>query len=350
MELRRAEVIDTRDASLRGGFLANLGDLDLVVYVKYVTPYIGMFNTGMMAVPEVGSNILIAKTDDKDGHWYYMGGVVDPPQIAISNPRALIREADELAHIPDPTTYEAQPNPQKISITSPKGHKLTFSESYNKTFFNIKAELKSSLGKRIALIDGGEGDPQKIDAVLIRNEHGDKIKITSNPDAISAARSIEVECMGPQKLITRKSDLDFLVHDGRELNIKNTSTGINRNPGSPELYGNINVESQYRDINVTVKGPTGKIFIDALGQEGLIQIDAENRIIIFAGQNVDVYAGGDMNVDVAGDLNLKSGGAVNINGQAGVNIDGREVHLNSQRTTPFDPGSIDKRETNHYGN
>lgn len=351
MQLRRAEVIDTRDFTLRGGFLANLGDLNSLVYVKYVTPYLGMYNTGLMAVPEVGSNILIAKTDDNDGHWYYMGGIVDPPQIAIGNPKSLIKEAGPLAHIPDPTIYEAGSSPQKVSITSPGGHKLSLSEAYNKNFFNIKAELRSTLGKKIALIDGGEGNPQKIDAIIIRNEHGDRIKLTTNPDTVSAARSIELECIGPQKLICRKSDLDLLVHDGRELNIKNTSTGINRNPTEPEKYGNINVESEYQDINITVKAFDGRVYIDALGQEGLIQIDAENRIILFSGGDLDVYAGGEINLDAAGDINIRSGGSVNINGRGGVNSEGREIHLNTPgRTTPFDAGSVNKRETNSYGN
>ena len=62
--------------------------------------------------------------------------------------------------------------------------------------------------------------------------------------------------------------MDILVHDGKELNIKNTSTGVNRPRLEREHYGNVNIGSLYRDVNMSVRSQDGRVFIDALGIAG----------------------------------------------------------------------------------
>jgi hypothetical protein len=218
-------------------------------------------------------------------------------------------------------------------------------------------------------------DDGKTDAAMLLNEHGDGIKISSGRSALRGARSIELECPGSQKIISKFGDLELTVVDGREIDITNNSGGDKRDSndkdskGHAGKYGNINISSEYNDINLTVYKEDGKVFIDALGTEGLIQLDSGGDITIWSEGNVNVNSGKNMNFKAGENMNLTAAKNINIASTEGtirmtsdtkavdikskaanVNIDGQQVHLASDLS--IDAVKVDSltKDTNNYDN
>ncbi len=346
MKLKLGQVWSNTDVNSLGRMLVKIDEFDQAIEVKYVTPYKAGVNGGFIAIPEVGSKILVCQTDNYTEGWFYLGTIVDLPEPS-QDPNKVLKGLDGET-IVDKEIYRARQVPQRIVIRSPMGNSLILSDSYNPKYFNVKAELKSSLGKKISMIDGG-GPEKKLDCILIRNEHGDRIKLTSEGDTKSAARSLELETRGPQRMVSRESQIDMIVQDGKEINLVNNSTGMNRAPFPPdrEQYGNINLESKNRDINVTVRAVNGRVFIDALGIDGLIQIDSNNQIII-SGREVNIVSQQNTNVVAKGNLNLVANNNINIRAGNTLTLDGTIVDI-SPNSPPDVPTDITK-DTNHYGN
>jgi len=316
-----ATVEDNIDLTSTGRFYART-TVEGKLLVNYATP-----NSGLAMIPEVGDTILICQPDDTgaypEGMWIYVSTL-----MAAIPDTSIIADRDKLAQnrkvLPDVTMYEGRGIPQQLLITSPKGNRLLLSDRYNPEFFDVKAELKSSTGKTVQL-----NDSPKISAIILSNEHNDRIKITTDESVNSAAQSIEVECRGPQKHICRESQMDVLVFDGTELNVTNTSEGTNAQGG---FWGNINVESKNKDVNITVGNNAsnvgGKININAMGTDGLIQIFSGNRIVIDATADIEVH-GANISMVADGNLSLTAGGVMSISSGANTNIDGAQVFLNS---------------------
>ena len=124
-------------------------------------------------------------------------------------------------------------------------------EEYNQDFYNVKTEISSPEGKIIKLTDSPGQEN-----ILLSTENNSKITIQGDTkyegEMGAAAHSIQMESMGPQKLICGESSIDILVNDGREINVLNNSVGDNRPYGPPEneYWGNVNVQSKWRDVNV----------------------------------------------------------------------------------------------------
>ena len=130
----------------------------------------------------------------------------------------------------------------KFLWSSPWGNRIVFSDEYNSEYINKKAELKSGLGKRLTLSDSPNQD-----FIKLVNEHGDGLKITSDADTYSPAQSTELNTLGPQKYICRESQIDMIVHDGRDFNLINNSTGAKR-----PLTGLTSVEEKLETISTAL--------------------------------------------------------------------------------------------------
>ena len=349
----KAQVVDNTDFSNKGRLLVYCKDINLEsFYVDYVSPYSASYEGGFVAIPEIGVEILIAKTGGKDSSWYYIGSLFGNKDGIDLSKKVITDAADP--RVPDKEIYRARDIPQRLLIQDPLGNKLVLSH------MNVKAEMQSHAGKVLSLVDS-----PKIDACILKNENGDGIKITSNKSKSSAARSIEIESQGPQKIISKESEIEMIVVEGREIDLKNYSTGKNRDSGDPKKFGNINISSENNDINLTVFEEDGKVFIDALGSDGLIQLDSEGKITIYSENNVEIRAGEDINLksngnitlDAGGELNMKSGqgaslesgSSVSMLGSGEISLDGTAIHLNSNKSTPV--GGVDvSKEDNNYGN
>ena len=371
MNLYKAQVTDNTDFLGRGRFLAYCKELGAEEFwVNYVSPYKGDWRGGFVAIPDVGSEILIAglTTGTISQDWYYMGSIFGVRDSSISADEELIPKGYTGNVIPDKEAYKAKDYPQRLLFQDKAGNKLVLSNAFNSDYMSRKAEVQSSLGKTLSLDDG------KSDAAMLLNEHGDGIKIGSGRSALRGARSIELECPGSQKMISKFGDIELTVVDGREIDIINNSGGDKRDSndtdskGHAGKYGNINISSEYNDINLTVYKDDGKVFIDALGEKGLIQLDSGGDITIWSKGKVNINAGGGMNFNSDKDMNLTSSGNINIASKTGeirmssqnamniqsksqwVNIDGQQVHLAPKLpVTDADLAEVTK-DTNNYDN
>lgn len=311
MRICVADVVSCFDVEQRGIFLAYSKDVhDVPFEVTYVTPYAVQNEAGFVAVPEEGTTILVCQPENAQ-KWFYLGSTFERSMEQGTN-----KILDTTYRYPDKTITRARGRPQKVILQDIKGNKLTLSSEYNPKYVNIKAQLESSLGKKLTLSDS----PDK-NCIMLKTEHGDGLKITSRPDVVSAARAVELESKGPHTYISRESSIDLRINDGKDITLENKSTGIRVDPTAPLEFGNINLVSENRDINLTTKGFAGRIFLDSLGAGGHIQLDSEGSITIWATGAVKIKCGSldiksdtSVNIEAGTNLSLKAANAVNIQG------------------------------------
>ena len=357
--LLKAQVMDNTDFSARGRILVYCKDLSQdYFYVIYVSPYGANFEGGIIAVPEIGTEILIQQSDGHDKKWYYVGSIFEPKEGIDQQGEEFIDAQN--TRVPEKEVYRARGRPQQLVIKDPFGSKLTLSNASNSEYFNTKAELQSALGKRLTLSDSVAG----MDCILLRNEHGDGLKIVTRAHESSPARAAELESAGPVKVISRESEVEIMVIEGRELDIVNFSTGLNKDSTFPKRSGNINLTSMNNDVNITTEGFDGRVFIKSKGSNGLVQIDAAGKIIVFADQNVEIRAGANLKLSAGGNISMEAGGNIDIKSGANASFeagavanirattmiaaDAIAIHLNSLLSIPATPDANVSKVDNNY--
>lgn len=331
MRICEAQVVNTFDMEQRGVFLAYSKDVHSGPFeVTYTTPYAAQNEAGFIGVPEEGTIILIYQPENSS-KWYYMASSFERPMEQASN-----KIFDETYRYPDKHVNRARGRPMKVVLQDIKGNKLTLSSEYNPKFVNVKAQLESHLGKKLTLSDS----PDK-NCIMLKNEHGDGLKITTRPDPVSPARAIELDSKGPQKFTSRDSELELRVLDGKDIIIENTSTGVKRDLTAPEQFGNISLVSAERDINLMAKGVTSKIFLDSLGSGGHIQIDSGGTITIWAAGAVKIKCG---SLDIKSDsyINLQAGTSLNLKAGGDFTAQGLNANIGGDNTVTIEgPSRLD---------
>ena len=336
--IRIVEVQDNSDVTKKGTLYCQFPETTGLTKVIYTTPYLAPGGEGgFYAIPEEGSRVMVIKPDEEDG-WYYMSTICDDPPGQILKEEGQGLKQTRL--LPDNDVYAWRGVPQKMGFKSPAGHALTLVDGHNAASINQKAELRSGLGKRLSLIDSPD-----IDCIFLRNEHRDGLKITSDASEPSAARSIELECQGPMVVTCRESQMDLLVYDGRELNIINESNGSNRSTADPERYGNVNMRSRYRDINFATEALDGRVFLDALGLDGLIQVDSNGTLRLYATKNVEIFAGENIILQAGQGIRMSCGVDFSVLAGTGITLDGVTINLNTGLSLP----QVIIKIPNHYG-
>ena len=349
-----AEVINTLDLTQNGQFLARVGsDSNAEVVVNYTSPYASNSQGAFVAIPEMSAEILICQPEGSTG-WYYIGATFTPESKEATGPQVKTPKPLKRAA---PLTYRARGIPMAMSWTGPQGGGLKISEEYTPKFFNNKIELKSSIGKKVMLSDAPGQD-----YILLDSGNGASIALTDTPqNQMFPARSIQVKSIGPQKYINTESQTDIIVVDGRELQVLNNSTGSNAPEDEPDLAGNVNIQSKWKDVNVFTQAEKGRIFIECLntdgadqvieiqthGSNGAIRIKTNGKVDIHA-KDIGVEATGDINVKAAGAINMEAGASINLKSSSNINADGQEVHLNGGQARNATP-SIGDAES-YYGN
>lgn len=351
-----AEVRDRSDVSRSGSFLARIFALgDEEKRVQYVSPYASNGAGAFIGVPQVGTQILVCKPTTSDA-WYYLGATFAP------EPRQVDGEAiaDDTLHPierANPNLYKARGEPMAVSFTGPGGGGLAVTEDYNPGFINKKTEIRSNINKKIVLHDA-----PAIDSIILDSGNGSKITVADNPQNNSvAARSIQVESVGPQKYINTESQTDILVRDGRELQLLNHSTGVNAAEGEPDKAGNVNIQSKWKDVNVFTQADSGRIFIECVkgsgdnqliqietnGTDGAIVIKTQGDISLEAGGDIGLKAGGEIMLESGSQFSIQSGAALEVDAVSVANIEAPTINL-ADGASPNTPPSL--AQESYYGN
>lgn len=286
MNLKIGQVVDNSDI-LELGRISVLADTPEPITVTYVSPFNGI-KGAFIAIPEIGATVLIASIENGTD-WYYLGSVFNP---ALGDSYGLNLPKDNKGMLSDRRMYRARGVPQRYIFSSPKGNKLVLSDEYSGDYANIKASVESSTGKKIVLSDSPE-----MDCVIVENELGDRIKISSRSNGASSPRSIEIECYGAVNIISRQSSMDLTVVDGKELNITNLSTGSKRAGPNDPTPGNINITSKNADINITTKSKEGVVRVDVEGDDGHIILDSKGTVQINGEKGVSITSGSNINIE-----------------------------------------------------
>ena len=359
-EIKLAEVRDRTSCGNEGTFMARISEgCEGEQLVKYVSPYGSGAKAGMIAVPEVGTQILVCKPGGGDS-WYYLGSTFEPEIQAtpeMLNPPdgggpfggspagAPLDSPDStppFARI-DPDITKVSNVPNKILLRGNHGHGLEISDERDGvTTMGVKTELTSANDKKITM-----SDSPGIDSIKIDSGNNAKIELTQNPqdNPQKSAASIEIDCNGPQLHVCRESDMELRVlGGGRELNIVNSANGVPWGgvAGVPDAKlptaGNVNIQSDRGDVNIFSNSPyTGRIFIETLnsfGQRQLIKIGTagvDGAIVLQANSIVldATGAGGTIDLNATGGVYINGGlgpvstlgASIETKGEAGVNID-----------------------------
>lgn len=320
-----AEVRSRVDPGRSGAFRAKVdaeGNDEQTVY--YVSPYGSNGAGGFVAVPEVGTRVLVCKPTGATS-WYYLGSTFSQEPREVEGGKIPDTEAMPLERI-DPEMYKARGIPMRYVFKSPQGAGLTMSDEYNPEYFNRKVELVSTQNKKVVLHDA-----PGVDSIQIDSGNGSRITLTDDPQNQSlAARSIQVESVGPQKYICSESQTDVVVGEGgRELQLLNNANGVSW--GDSANAGNVNVQSKWKDVNVFTQAEQGRIFIECLDSGGsnqqiVIETNGSNgAITIKTNGTVNVAAGEAINME-APNINIGCD-RFSVNAAVDIQMQGQQVNI-----------------------
>jgi len=342
--IRVARILSIEDVTKQGIITAKLigdGENETPLTVYYTSPFYVPVDgeeafsfTGFTGVPGVGAYILISNNPD-DYKWYYLTTIT-----GASYTRLVKSEKDDDAIVGGPDgdyvspwpnsendmgAYSHGPNPQKYTISSPKGGKFQISDSANAGDNQWFTKLESMTGKKVMASDSN-------DFISIETEQGDGLKITGLK---YNAKTLEGPGPGPSAAELKAKQNIFIESDsgslnadikgGYQLNIRNQSANV---PGTRPIaadtkVGEVNIESYGNSVNIVSYGtefPQGGghvglpaignkgIFIDASRYTGVVQIKASvGGVEVWSEGDIDFNCKGNFNVNAAGDINLKSG-------------------------------------------
>lgn len=264
-----------------------------LVEVIYTSPFYTRDNGGFLAIPEVGSEILVHK-DVGTGDFYYISTILDTPN-AISR-----KGKSDWKVLADKYVYTDRLKPQRQTFTDSFGNGIVISSRTLKDFISAKVDLNTAMGKRISLSDSPLSD-----MVLIRNEHGDGVVISSAASEVYAERSIERKSKGLQREVSYEGSISTVVVEGGDITLENFSTGANSANGiDGPKSGNINLRSHNSDINIVTKGTSGRIFLNT--PKARIQIEADGTVLIESSKDIQLKSAGSINMFAGEDITMKA--------------------------------------------
>jgi hypothetical protein len=339
MEIYRAIVQPYRDIENQGIINADLIPGPRPITVRYTTPNHQRYYYGLYAPPAVYSEILVA-FDQQTNEYYYISTIVKHStdlglvsKDAAGNPAPLFSDTKMV----DPSG-----NPTAMFFKNEKDAGLKVQNYYTpgESIVN-QVELKSSKNHQLILSDSPQAG-----GVILKNSDGDFIAIGGDlpvPYAPSPAgfisRGIELNSLNSQQCIVTNGEFKVTITDGRDITLENKSQGLYRHyvPDPTQvgivnpllMFGNVNLISKYRDINIFTDNPVGpalpggdresNVFIST--QWGIVQISSGGDIKIFSKQGgVTIQALDDINItSQTGNINLTAN-QVNVNSRTATNI------------------------------
>lgn len=359
MQILKGNVSDIRDVTRTGKFWVNFDKNNKTSkLVIYTSPFFSRYEFGLMAIPAVGSEVLVLHNDDNVGarEYYYLCTIVDIPKYLgiIDKFSPLLKEK---------SFYTDNGYPKAIIFKDHTGAGLkisNFSSEQSKSPHS-RVSLNSVQGHKLILSD----DPTR-DCVILKNKDGDGITITANRSRFAGDNTIVIKSRSSQNCVVDNGEYVIRVNDGRDITIQNDSVGTNRpyvppvnplDPPSPlgnplQQYGNVNLISRWKDINIytgadnLVNGIGGSVYISTLN--GIVQINSVGEVKIFSASSVTIQAVGDLNLmSVAGNVNIQ-GQNINMNSVLSTNI-AATTTLNAQGIVGTSIGSGSRLDLNKVG-
>jgi hypothetical protein len=307
MRVVKGRVHSVIDCEKKGRFEMTLApdfDPEQAKTVIYTSPYFTRNETGIITIPPLESEILAFYDEDTNDYYYISTIVSDPKWTGIkqnNNEKPLIEKY----------VYNSECRPQTMTFKDNKNAGLKIVNDFTKgSMPNNYVSLKSTQGHILKLSD----TPIK-DCIILRNKDGDGITITANKNAAYPSNSIDIKSKGNYRCVSYFGEIYMGLVEGRDISIVNNSAGYNAFP-IPQ-FGNVNLVSKWKDINIYSEGPTGNVLISTA--LGVIQL--KSREINVYGASVNVNSATNVNLKaVAGNINLDAGGQINLTSALGVNI------------------------------
>jgi hypothetical protein len=325
-EIKLATVVTTDSPTKQGSFQAKLIGSSEIVPVVMTTPVGSQpvsskfySHAGLFGNPTLFTQVLIKKIDDS-GYWYFDGVPANTQVTPTANDglKQTVTNAalGSLQGIGDAVnSFSHSRSPQKYGLLSPQGNKLVLSDAHNQADRELYASLESKTGQKL-LHSTSTGISS------FKNSVGDGITIRDvNYNGQYAGRAMKSHTFGNMSQETTHGQMTVKVGSaGRVLDIVNEAIKDYNTVGVPSDndVGAINLESFENDITIKVnsKDSERRVFIDAAGFGGLVQIRAGKDGL----GGVEILCDGDINVNCTGEFNVKAGGNINMKGS--------NIHLN----------------------
>jgi len=298
-------------------------DQEYITEVTYTSPYYRMNTGGIVAIPEVGAEILVLHNKNPrrgESNYYYLSCVISAKARGgsdefLTNPssgkQSRIRINPNFTPFNNNDTkakiYGKNQKPVTQAFTNTAGAGLYIHRDFEKVPIANDVTLKSEGGNEVNV--GSLG-------VQISNEEGDSVVLTgATKNDMYAKRGLYIETTGPQEYKCVNSDINMRILEGGDVNIENNSAGL-RSLG--KWFGNIRLKSRFRNIDLVAGSPTSNVNIITPGAN--IQVDGLGNIKILSTGGLNFNTIGSMNfTSNTGDINLTSL-AGSVNSYAGMAI------------------------------
>lgn len=318
MILKRGTVIDSVDP-LKSGHISVLLDGGNPVSVVYVSPFYSVPQgneqksyAGMFMPPKPGTSVLVGQDPDEESTtWFYMGSVVGdtgdltPKENSTKLTGTLDHEYTSQHPGSRENSYSHQPHPQVIGIEGANGANFSISEKDNKEMGSEKyTRLQSESGMGVVASDTAK-------QIILHNGQQDGITITrdGHPGNTLGWRCIESKAKG-NNYITSFEGAAEVKSMGRDTRI--IARGI-PNQFKDATDGEVFIESYLNDIIINVPSDAGRVFIDARGADGLVQVRAgSGGVSVHSSGPIDLNSDQDISINSGGDINLQ-GNNINLN-------------------------------------
>jgi hypothetical protein len=300
--------------------LAELLSKDLINIV-YTSPYYAIATGGVLAIPEIGSEILCAE-DDTDPNkivYYYVSTIVR--ERSPNNKHGA--KLDGFPIIPGKYNINPDKSSAIKTFQDERSTGLRISSYRSEKSGYTSSVTLNSLENNIVLSDSPNQE-----GIFILNRNLDGISIIGDKNIAHGANSIQIRSAGSQKCEVENGSYLVNVKDGQDITLINQSKGTYAplaispmfpSSPTPELqFGNINLISSLKDINVFCNSLIGSIYIGTPGP--LIQITADGFINIISKTMINIDSQVAINLRTTGLLNLEGGAGVNIKSLGPINI------------------------------
>lgn len=293
------------------------------VVATYTTPFYSIGYGGVLALPDPGSVVLVFR--DTDNKYYYLSTVVEKADPnSVQQPRDMFPNKKQV--YPDESTLG-----RRVTFENQFGAGLKMNHLYTSSNIIDNVAVKSTKGKMLLL-----SDSLKNDSIALFNEHDDGITISSGGNSSNETRSINITAQNSISCVSHQGKAQLVVGNGGHIDIINYSSDLfNTNVLNPAVDGgDVNIISQNRDINISVRGVTSNIFITTklvrvrIDETGTVSVQAP--IINLKGSvaiNMDAPV---INMNSDAGTFMYSNGITNITSNATTEIEGSAgVYLNS---------------------